>query len=236
MEIYFTNLEYISESEAKFDDFETRHILKTMRKKIGDVIHFTDGRGRLFKGIITAIKPDLIVEHTLIKYDNGPIIRLTVAVGFIRHSRMDFIVEKGSELGINTFIFYSSKHSQYFTHNIDRWQRIARQAIKQSLRYHLPKIVTTDYYDDFLKMAESIKHKYLADQSATQKIHEVVKTMGPHVGDDIIIAIGPEGGLTQNEILAAQRSGFQTVSFGDFRLRTETAVLSAASYINLFRN
>jgi 16S rRNA (uracil1498-N3)-methyltransferase len=236
MELFFTYSDNISDYEAKFDNYETRHILKTKRKKLNDTLHFTDGMGRLYQGQITRIKPNLTVKHTLLNYENGPMITSTIGVGFIRHPRMDFVIEKGTELGVNTFVLFSSEYSQYFTQNIGRWQRIAQQAIKQSQRYHLPQIITLANFPDFLKRVKNIKHKYLAALRASQKITELVKSIYLSNGDDIIIAIGPEGGFSEAELKAAQRHGFQSVSFGDYRLRTETAVLSAASFINLFRN
>jgi 16S rRNA (uracil1498-N3)-methyltransferase len=236
MELFFTYSDNISDYEATFNESEARHILKTMRKKLNDILHFTDGMGRLYQGEITRIKPNLTVKHTLLKHENGPLITLTIGVGFIRHPRMDFVIEKGTELGVNKFILFSSEYSQYFTQNIVHWQRIAQQAIKQSLRYHLPQIITMANFQDFLKWVKNIKHKYLAELRASQKITELVKTINLSNGDDIIIVIGPEGGFSEKELKAAQRHGFQSVSFGDYRLRTETAVLSAASFINLFRN
>lgn len=236
MELYFTYSDNITENEAEFDKFESQHLIKTMRKKAGDTFYFTDGKGKLFKGKITVIKPRLKVQHTLIRFNYKPKISLTIGVGFIRHSRLDMIIEKGTELGVNTFYLFSSKNSQYFTTNIGHWEKIARQAIKQSLRFHLPEIHPLAEFVSFLESVENYQYKYLADQNASINMMTLIKDLNLNSGDKVIFAIGPEGGFTEKEIQIAQDNGFIPVSMGDYRLRTETAVLSVAAYLNLFRN
>jgi 16S rRNA (uracil1498-N3)-methyltransferase len=146
------------------------------------------------------------------------------------------IIEKGTELGVNTFYLFSSKNSQYFTTNIGHWEKIARQAIKQSLRFHLPEIYPLAEFISFLESVENYQYKYLADQNASINMMKLIKDLNLNNGDKVIFAIGPEGGFTEKEIQIAQDNGFIPVSMGDYRLRTETAVLSVAAYLNLFRN
>ena len=236
MELYFTNSENITENEAIFDAFESRHVYKTMRKKIGDALYFTDGKGRLFQGKITEIRPNIKVQHKLVSHNNEPKVSLTVGVGFIRHARMDFIIEKGTELGVKKFYLVSSKNSQYYTSNTQRWEKISRQAIKQSLRFHLPEIIPLADFNSFIKRVQNITYKFLADQKAALTINEMTKRIDLEINDDIIFAIGPEGGFSQRELQVAKENEFIPVSLGNHRLRTETALLSVASYFNLFRN
>jgi len=236
MELYFTNSENIKDNEAIFDAFESRHLCKTMRKRIGDTLFFTDGRGRLFQGKITEIKPNIKVHHKLVNHNNESNISLTVGVGFIRHARMDFIIEKGTELGVKKFYLVSSRNSQYYTSNMQRWEKISRQAIKQSLRFHLPDIIPLPDFDKFIKHIDSITHKFLADQDASSTLAELKNSMNLNQGDEVVFSIGPEGGFSQAELQLAKDNGFIPVSLGSHRLRTETALLSVASYFNLFRN
>jgi len=234
MELFFTNPENISEDRAVFDEFESRHILKTLRKSTGDLIEFTDGAGGHYLGEIRQERPLLTVKPELIKQYVRPEIRMIAGVGFIKQARLDFMIEKGTELGIDRFIFFDSKFANYFTDNIHRWQKISRQAIKQSLRFHLPEFGAYRSFNDFLDAVEGIKYKLLAEKSAASGWNEIIRELAP-VDDDIVFVTGPEGGLETREIDAALARGFSGVTFGNFRLRTETAVLSAATLVNLLR-
>jgi 16S rRNA (uracil1498-N3)-methyltransferase len=159
---------------------------------------------------------------------------LSVGFGFIKSNRMDFIFEKGTELGINKFYLFASKNTNYYTDNIKRWEKITRQAIKQSLRYHLPQIVCIKDFQDFIRSTGNYTVKFITFENARKHI----SLLNPEIvqNKDILFVIGPEGGFTRDEINFALDQDCQPVSFGNYRLRTETAVLSAAASINLFRN
>ena len=115
---------------AEFDLFESKHILKTLRKKTGENLFFTDGEGKLYKGTIIRTEPSVSVTYELVKQYLLPRPIFILGVGFIKHARMDFIIEKGTELGINKFSFFNSQYTNYYTDNISRWEKITRQAIK----------------------------------------------------------------------------------------------------------
>ncbi len=237
MELYFTETNNISESEAVFDSFESRHVLKTMRRKIGDSIHFTDGQGRLFIGQITTTQPVLRVKYKLINEEQYPPPVLSIlGIGFIRHTRMDFMIEKTTELGINKFYLFASQYTNYFTQNISRWEKITRQAIKQSNRLCLPEITIAPDFKSFLGDVSFVKYKFLADQEAGQGFTNVLKNIPTPLNNNIIFLIGPEGGLAKKEREMAQEAGFLPLCFCEGILRTETAAISAASYINLLKN
>ena len=237
MELFFTTNINVNQSEAEFDAFESRHILKAMRKNETESVHFTDGRGKLFQGWISTTKPILKVHCKIIDQLPWPSPFLSIlGIGFIRHSRLDYLIEKATELGINKFYFYRSHFTNYFTKNSSRWEKITRQAIKQSNRLYLPEINITSDYREFIKSVSGIRHKFLADQTASNSFLEVLTSFEKKSDEDIIFIIGPEGGLQQEEINIARNYDFLPVSFGEKRLRTETAAISAASYMNLIRN
>ena len=237
MELFFTKEINADLSEAEFDSFESQHILKTMRKSNADSIHFTDGEGRLFQGRIFVTKPILKVQYKLIdQIPWPPPYQSALGIGFIRHSRLDYMIEKATELGINKFYFFNSRFTNYFTENTTRWEKITRQAIKQSNRLYLPEINISNDFSKFLNAVSDIKHKFLANQSASKSLMEVLESLKKEPFEDIIFIIGPEGGLDEEEIKLAENNNFLPVSLGKSRLRTETAAISTASYINLIRN
>jgi 16S rRNA (uracil1498-N3)-methyltransferase len=234
MELFFTTPDQISSGRASFDQFESRHILRTLRKGTGDLIDFTDGQGAHYQGRIIHERPLLQTQANLIERHQRPAIKLAASIGFIKQTRLDFIIEKGTELGIDLFMFFNSKFSNYFTDNISRWEKISRQAVKQSVRYFLPEFSVFRSFPEFLDAAEGFEIKLLAEQSAGSRWQDLVPVISPAAGD-LLITVGPEGGLDESEIHNALSRGFKGISFGNHRLRTETAVFSAATLLNLLR-
>jgi 16S rRNA (uracil1498-N3)-methyltransferase len=236
MELFFTETQLITKNTARFDNFESRHILKTLRKNIGDNLDFTDGKGNIYHGSISHSSPDLIVEYkrvTKIPLSNP---KINLAIGFIKQTRMDFIFEKGTELGVNNFYLFASNNTNYYSENISRWQKITRQAIKQSLRCHLPGIKCFKDFSGLLDMSNQIPFKLIAHQNAPADANSILNAWKKKETDDIIILIGPEGGFTDIELEQAHQQKFESISFGKNRLRSETAALAAIANINLFRN
>lgn len=236
MDLFFTDFPDFETNIARFDAFESKHILKTMRKKTGDELDFTDGKGNLYHGWITKSHPELIVECKQVTKMTLPKPRISLGIGFIKQTRMDFILEKGTELGISNFYIFASQNSNFYTENISRWQKITRQAIKQSLRFHLPGIKCFKNFSDIIQHAKEFPYKLIAHQSATETFIHVLRSWGKGPDDDLIVLIGPEGGFTEEEVKLARDENFTPLSFGKYRLRAETAAITAAAAINIFRN
>ena len=232
MELFYNKNAHNNEDEIKFDDFESKHILKSKRKKNGDIIHFTNGKGGLFKGEIKNLKPSVISSCQLVKNIPSAEKNITLAIGFIRPNRLDFLIEKITEIGINKIIIFASENSNYFTSNIDRWNRIMQQAIKQSLRYVLPEIETIKNFEMLIEQSSSFTGKFITDQSAEIGISSITNQIQDKKINNLIYIIGPEGGLTENEISYAISKGFTEVNLGKYRLRTETAALVCGALLN----
>ena len=228
MELFYNHKAHDNLTEIEFDKFESGHILKSKRKKSGDEILFTNGKGDLFKGLIQKSKPK--VKSTCSLVETYPVSekKITLAIGFIRPNRLDFLIEKITELGIHKIILLSSQNSNYYTNNTERWTKIARQAIKQSLQYHLPSIETLDNFDQLLNLSKEYDGKFLAEQHAETSISEIEFNRFKNT----IYLIGPEGGFTENEIKSANKYGFNSIKLGNYRLRAETAALVFGAIIS----
>jgi 16S rRNA (uracil1498-N3)-methyltransferase len=235
MELYFTKPQNITADEAEFDSFETHHLHKTMRKKKGDSIFFTDGCGNLYEGNIITFKPLIKVEHHLVKSEQESPDRLALGIGFIRHNRLDLIIEKVTELGVCEIYLFQSQNANYFTSNGSRWDKIARQAIKQSQRLFLPHIYTIPDFQKFLSEVSAYPTKFLLDQNADSSLNEDIKNSRFNLEKSVCI-VGPEGGFDQGEIIQAKEHGCSTVTLGEHRLRTETAAIAAVSIISFSSN
>jgi 16S rRNA (uracil1498-N3)-methyltransferase len=235
MELYFTKPQNITADRAEFDSFESHHLIKTMRKKTGNSIFFTDGCGNLYEGNIISLQPVIKVKHQLVRSEKESIEGPVLGVGFIRHNRLDFMIEKVTELGVDKIFLFHSQNANYFTSNGLRWNKIARQAIKQSQRLFLPEIYTLPDFQQFLSEVSTYSTKFILNQNADFFLKENIHNIPDKISDAVCI-IGPEGGFDKNEITQAEQYGCKSVTLGKHRLRTETAAIAAVSILSFSRN
>ncbi len=203
---------------------ESKHCIKSLRKKIGDEIHITDGNGTLATAeIISASTSDCvvhIVKRTKIEPRNC---FLQIAVAPTKNSdRIEWFVEKAVEIGIERISFIVCEHSERNKMDLNRLTRIAVSALKQSQTTYLPKMEVIDFTDFISKYENENFLKYIAwcdDQNTTQLSDEPLQNARS------IILIGPEGDFSNSEISKAQQANYKEIKLGSRRLRTETAAL-----------
>jgi len=213
-------------------DEEACHVLKVLRKNQGDKIFVVDGKGGLYE---TALESDdinkcrlkILDEH---KEFGKPNHYIHIAISPPKsHGRIEWFVEKSVEIGIQEISFI---HTHYTERNNIKLNRIKKQAIssmKQSLRAYLPKINDMINFQDFINNCNNIE-KYVGYLKAKN-----VKFLS-HVSkleNNYCVLIGPEGDFTLEEIDDALDSGFQCISLGKSRLRTETAGMVACHALNM---
>ncbi len=234
MELFYVHPENVSEMELRPDDFERKHIVSTLRKGVGDAVHFTDGQGNLYTGKISQTVPKLIVEIYQKEKKPKPAVEMVLACGFIKQNRMDFILEKGTELGVNRFLFFRSRYATYFSANTGRLQKVVRQALKQSLRFYLPEISVFPGLDDFFAFQPLAETRLLAVDSEQPLLRNVMQLEKIKLEHSVIIAIGPEGGFSAQELQQFSDNGFMGFSLGGHRLRTETAALASIAIVSQY--
>lgn len=233
MELFFNHNAGKNRGDLEFDVFESSHIFKSKRKKLGDRIFFTDGLGNLYQGEIKTVKPVVTTDCNLIEKFDYPATKLILAIGFIRQNRLDFLIEKATEIGVNKFVLFSGEHSNYFTDNIDRFEKITRQAIKQSLRFYLPEIETESKFDTVLKNYQNADIKIVAEKGTNTRLTKFQNVIQKDSTEEIIFIVGPEGGLSRDEIKSAEEYGYSLVNLGYHRLRAETAALVLSSFFSV---
>ena len=207
---------------------DSGHCVRVLRMKEGDRVEAVDGRGTLYRCTIAEAHPkrarlevDEIVE--LPKTWGGTI---TLAIAPTKHNdRMEWLVEKLVEIGVDRIVPLRCRHSERKEINIDRLEKIAVSAMKQSLKATLPAIEPMTPYAEFLAAQPDDAARYIAycDPSIPRKLF--AREYQP--GRDTVILIGPEGDFAPEEISQALDGGWLPVSLGDNRLRTETAGLVA---------
>ena len=213
----------------------TRHLLTVLRLKTGAPLVLFDGSGFEFEAVLE--KADRKHAMIAISRMHGPAVesplQITLAQGISRGERMDYTVQKAVELGIAAIIPLHTERSvvrlneKTALRKRQHWQQIAISACEQSGRVRLPEIQLPVQLRDFLAARQPPGLKLLLDPQAAETIGGLPKP----AGHDVLLLVGPEGGLEQSERDAAKRAGFQGVQLGPRVLRTETAALVALSLL-----
>lgn len=201
---------------------ESRHILRVLRKQIGDEIYITNGHGFLFKSVIRSISGKKCqIEITSVTFQEPPKTKLHIAIAPTKSSdRFEFFLEKATEIGISEITLLLTKNSERKRINLVRCEKILQSAMKQSNRVFLPKLNNMVKFDSFLETLDTQASRYIAHCEDVEKVQlgTIKDTL-----KDICFLIGPEGDFSPTEIKDALQSGFKPVSLGAKRLRTETA-------------
>ncbi len=217
-----------------FSAEESRHIVKVLRKKEGDILHITNGRGYLFEAKILETdlkkcKAQIISEEKSIPKRHK--LHLVVAPTKM-NDRYEWFLEKATEIGVDEITPIICERSERKTVKTNRLERIVQSAMKQSLQTVLPKLNPPIAYKDFLN-EEAKGLKFIAHCGEGEKM-ELKRRVA--ADKDITILIGPEGDFSASEITSAIEKGFVPVALGNTRLRTETAAIVACSVVSIINN
>ena len=210
---------------------ESKHATKVLRKKEGDILNFTDGKGTFYKAEITIAdsrKCRLKVVSTEQK-EKQHNYHLHIAIAPTKNmDRFEWFLEKATEIGIDEITPIICSRSERKVIKTERCNRILLSAMKQSLKFHVPKLNEAISLNDFIKQDYG-GTKYIAhcEDGEKKELKTVNKT------EKTLILIGPEGDFTQKEIDLVLQNKFKEVSLGTSRLRTETAGIVAAHTINI---
>ena len=208
-----------------FDKEESKHIVKVMRKKQGDVLFVTNGSGFLFKTeIIIAMDTKCSVKIVSSEKSEPLQYHLHLAVAPTKmNDRYEWFLEKATEMGISEITPVICDHSERKFIKTDRFDKIIQSAMKQSLQYHLPKLNEPISFKDFMKVKnEGLNLIAHCEETEKKLLKDVLKPK-----ENITILIGPEGDFSDKEIKMALENNYIPVSLGNTRLRTETAAVVA---------
>jgi 16S rRNA (uracil1498-N3)-methyltransferase len=161
---------------------------------------------------------------------------LTLAQAVLKGSRFDLIVEKGTEIGVSVFIpLLCARSVATLEHKVDRWRRIALAAMKQCGRSLWPSISVPMSFKEALDTLSSGDLKWIAHEDVDIEplnLKDFSRKINNYNGiGRIVLLIGPEGGFTEQEVAEALSHGFNPISLGTRRLRSETAAIVATTFI-----
>lgn len=223
----------ISETDASFhfDKDESRHIVKVLRKKEGDILHVTNGLGFFFETEITlASDSKCTVRIVSSEKKTSPGFKLHLAVAPTKmNERYEWFLEKATEIGITEITPVFCEHSERKVIKRERFDKIILSAMKQSNQCYLPQLNEAVSFKEFIKKNKA-GQKFIAHCGDMDK-KSLKSQLQPNC--DVTIVIGPEGDFSVKEIQMALDNQFIPVTLGDTRLRTETAAIVACHSVVL---
>jgi 16S rRNA (uracil1498-N3)-methyltransferase len=210
------------------------HIARVLRLRTGDALTLFNGQGGEYAGSIEEIRRDTVVVSVLDRreVDRESPCRLTLVQGISRGERMDWVVQKATELGVwriaPIFTERSVVHldERQAFRKVQHWRSIAIAACEQSGRNRLPEITQPVGLYELLESRTSRGTALLLSPGAPLRIADIA-----NAAEDTTVLIGPEGGLADVEQEAALKSGFTPVRLGPRVLRTETAAVCALTLL-----
>ena len=225
MQLFYTPNLTETQTFFVFDKEESKHIVKVLRKKTGDILHVTNGLGYLFITEITiASDSKCTVKINSFQIQEAPKFKLHLAVAPTKmNERYEWFLEKATEIGIDTITPIICDHSERKTIKPERFEKILQSAMKQSLSCYMPKLNKAITFKDFV-LQDFKSNLFIAHCEKTDRksLKQQLKQ-----NQDIVILIGPEGDFSTKEIELAIKNKFIPVTLGTTRLRTETAAIVA---------
>lgn len=242
MHRFFVKLEQISDNEVLFRPEEIRQIKNVLRLSAGDRILVLDNQGNSYTVEISDSDNKTLKGNIIEKKFQKPDSQFTVSLGqaLTKGSKIDFIIQKATELGIENMTFIETERSiiKYkdikAKNRLNRWNKIAKEAAEQSHRLTIPTIFCCRNLEEFCQANKNIQLKLIFwEKEKGKKLRDCLE-------NDIAISclsilIGPEGGFSKKEIELTRKFGFIPVGLGSRILKTETAVMSILSIIQYLK-
>jgi 16S rRNA (uracil1498-N3)-methyltransferase len=211
---------------------EATHALRVLRLVEGNEIFITDGKGMIYKAVITRANPGHCGVTVLESYEQPPLWSsyLHIAMAPTKNmDRVEWFAEKATEIGIDAISFLQCRFSERREIKISRLEKILASAMKQSLKARLPELTGMTTFEAFaarpFEGRKFIAHCREGEKALLKNTYRA--------GQPALILIGPEGDFSPGEIERATANGYEPVSLGESRLRTETAALIACHTIRL---
>lgn len=219
--------------DGELPEEEAGHCLRVLRLGVGDEVMLTDGKGFFYKAVITAAtgkRCQVKVVETIgqVPLWNG---HLHLAMAPTKNmDRIEWFAEKATEIGFDELSFVNCRFSERKVIKTERIEKIVVSAVKQSLKARKPLVNELTDFGKFIQQKfegqKFIAHCYEGEKPLLKDV------LIP--GKDAVVLIGPEGDFSPEEVQKAEAAGFQAISLGKSRLRTETAALVAVHIMNLF--
>lgn len=224
-------------AEMVIRDVDAKHISKVLRMQPGDKIQIVSDDGVTAIAEIVSLQADNVVVKCLEKLaeSHEPSVKITLAQGLAKGEKMDFIIQKAVEMGASSIVPVAMEHSVVRLEGakadkkVERWQKIAEAAAKQSKRDIIPQVQPVQTMQQMLDNND-LQHKIIAYECEDRLGLKTALQSCDNL-QELLLIIGPEGGISEFELELARKNGAVPVSLGKRILRAETAGVVALSAI-----
>lgn len=221
-------------------DRDLHHLSHVLRLKSGDRVVLAGPDGREAEATLESVSAAAITANLEAPRERPAGPRVVLAQGLTRRERMELAIQKATEVGVSEVVPVAFARSVVKLDEgradarIERWQRVAEEAAKQSQRALIPVVRSSTDLTGLLVLAEGFDVVLVPWEEAADSapgIGEALAAAGATSASSVLVVIGPEGGLEVGEVAALERAGALRVSLGDTILRTETAAVVATSLV-----
>jgi len=219
----------IEEKSAFLTDEEHRHCTKVLRFTVGKEIVLTNGKGTKFHATIHQINKkdtELLIHSKVVMPITARSLHLAISLPK-SSNRVDFLIEKLVEIGIQEITPIITDHSERKKLNIDRYRKKIISASTQSLKYYFPVLHELTSLQKFLETSPHDQILLAHFNKENDSISSLIKNQRR-----LIVMVGPEGDFSKTELITMKELGIQTVNLSIHRLRTETAAIVACTLVN----
>jgi 16S rRNA (uracil1498-N3)-methyltransferase len=233
----------INSDQYTLNEDESKHCIKVLRLTMGDRIVLIDGKGGLYDAEITLDHPKRCEVKIITRKRNvgKRSYRLHIAIAPTKNmDRLEWFAEKATEIGIDELSLLNCQHSERVVVKNERLEKVLISAMKQSVKAYLPKLNEIHDFKKFVLGTTDFKgQKFIAHCHSPANSKETEKPLLKELyklQESILILIGPEGDFSAEEVQLALQNGFQEISLGPSRLRTETAALTACLTVHILNS
>ncbi len=228
---------------ARLEGGEHRHLSKVLRAQPGRRVWLVDDAGNSYEAEVIEVRETQTLLKILARTPAAETrVRIILGQALLKSKKMDWVVQKATELGVDVIVPLATsraivKVGRGEGGRLERWQKIAREAAKQSRRSSLPEVEEPRPFPDFLSGRPEAR-KLILTEDGGKALKEILPGGPGEIAGagmaTVILAVGPEGGWTKEEEAESRTAGFEPVSLGKQPLRSETAALAALAMISHF--
>jgi 16S rRNA (uracil1498-N3)-methyltransferase len=213
-----------------------KYIVSVLRKEAGDRVDLIDGKGYLYRCVISSVKGKELYLQVMdvVHHPEEKRPRVTLFVSPIKGPRMDWLVEKATELGVERIVPTLFKRTVVKTpegrsSKSERWRKISIEASRQCGRCSIPELLEPIPLRGIVQYVDGCKHRWMLHEKERKR--HLRDVLGPKVSGEICVAVGPEGGFEDAEAAWLKEQGFLPLTLGENILRTETTPLVVLAII-----
>ncbi|MBP1992868.1 16S rRNA (uracil(1498)-N(3))-methyltransferase [Paenibacillus eucommiae] len=238
MQRYFLRPEQFKGNTVTIEGDDVHHLTRVMRAEVGDEVICSNGVDREVLVRLTALDKTAVTASVVqeLEMTAEPAVKVWIAQSLPKGDKMEIVIQKGTEIGAARFLPFLSERTvvQYDAKKeakrTERWSKIAKEAAEQSHRNRVPGVESVLTWKQLLAQGKQADAAWICyekedGQQLRTAIREAVAAGKAGTAGTVMLAVGPEGGFTEQEIRQAEEAGFISVSLGRRILRTETAAM-----------